>query len=306
MEYWLHSFIIVLSILALWWGAVWVVESASAIALKLGLSELIIGLTVVAIGTSAPEFAVTITAAIRGQSDISVGNVVGSNAFNIGFILGAMALIKPVQTGRKLFSRDCMIMIVSAGFLLFMMKDFILNRMEGILLFSCLVLYLLYLFIKKEKLEEEIPLEKFRWYEIPKLIGGLVLIIGGGHFLVESSMVLARAVGISEWAIGVTVVAAGTSAPEFATSLIATAKGKHGISAGNLVGSNLFNLFGVLGLAGIIKTLTIDNSAYLDIIILTVLILIASIFIRTNYKVSRLEGVLLIMIGLVTWYINIL
>jgi len=305
MEYLINFLILTVSILVLWWGAVWVVESASSIAYRLGMPELIIGLTVVALGTSAPEFAVTITAALRGHADISVGNVVGSNVFNMGFILGGLALIRPLNASRSLIYRDGVIMIISGVMLLWVFFDLELSRFEGIILFSSLIIYLTYLFIKKEPLEEEVPHSDFHWYEIPRLLTGLGLIIGGGHFLVEAATFLARGFGVTEWAIGVTVVAAGTSAPEFATSLVAVSKGKHGISAGNLIGSNLFNLFGVLGLAGIIKTLTIDSKAYFDVVLLLVLIIIAVLFLRTGWRVSRWEGFALILIGFISWLINI-
>ncbi len=281
------------------------VESASSIALRLGLSELIIGLTVVALGTSAPEFAVTLTAALRDQGDISVGNIVGSNVFNMGFILGGLAILRPLKASKSLIHRDGIIMIISGAMLLWMLSDFELSRLEGIILFLCLVSYLTYLFVKKEPLEEEIPHSKFHWYEIPRLIAGLGLIITAGHYLVESATALARGFGISEWAIGVTIVAAGTSAPEFATSLVAVSRGKHGISAGNLVGSNLFNLFGVLGLAGTIKTLTIDTNAYFDVVLLLVLIVFAVFFLRTGWRLSRWEGIALIIIGFISWLVNI-
>lgn len=301
MENILNIFILVVSIFALWGGAVLVVESASRIAKRLGISELVVGLTVVAFGTSAPEFAVTITAAIREQANISVGNVVGSNIFNLGFILGGVALVQTITTTRKLVYRDGFILIGTSFLLLVFLHDLTISRIEGIILITLLVVYILFLFLRKEPLDEDIPGGEFRWFDVPKLMAGLALIIGGGYFLVESATYLARIIGISEWVIGVTIVAAGTSAPEFATSLVAIVRGNHGLSAGNLVGSNLFNLMGVLGLASALNPMSIDSGAYTDIALLTGVTIIAVIFMRIKWRISRLEGGLLFLLNSILW-----
>jgi cation:H+ antiporter len=304
MEIYKNIVFFLLSVGALWFGAVWVVESASRIAKKLGVSELVIGLTVVAFGTSAPEFAVTLTAALKGQADISVGNVVGSNIFNLGFILGGVAAIKPILTSKKLVFRDGMLLVGTALLLLIFLYDSTLMHWESAILMFCLAAYLVVLFVKKEKIEEDIPTGDFHWFEVPKLITGLSLIIAGGHFLVESASFLAAAMGISEWIIAVTIVAAGTSTPELATSLAAVIKGKYGLSAGNLIGSDLFNLLGVLGLAGVLRQMTIDPSAYTEILVLTAMIMLVVIMMRTGWKLSRIEGSILILINLIRWIIN--
>jgi cation:H+ antiporter len=305
MDYIINSIIIVLSIGALWWGAVWVVDSASSIAGKLGISEIVIGLTIVAFGTSAPEFAVTILAAIRDQADISVGNIVGSNIFNVGFILGGVACVRAISSSKKLVYRDGTILILSSLLLVFFLYDTSLSRTEGIILFASLIVYLFFLFIKKETIDEEITPPPFRWYEIPRLISGLLFIVGGGFFLVDSASQLARMIGLSEWVIGVTIVAAGTSAPEFVTSLVAIVKNKHGISAGNLIGSNLFNLMGVLGLASIIRPMTVDKEAFMSIIMLTGLAVIVVFLMRTGWKVTRQEGIILVLLNLLVYILTI-
>ncbi len=304
MELLNDSIILLLSIAALWQGAVWVVDSASHIAQRLGVSELVIGLTIVAFGTSAPEFAVTLTAAFQGQPNLSVGNVVGSNVFNIGFILGSVAIIRAVKTSSKLVYRDGMILIVMSVLLLVFLWDLTLIRWEGFVLLLLLAAYLLFLFIKKETLEEEVPLGEFHWYDILKLIGGLVLILSGGHYLVESASGLARHFGISEWVIAVTIVAAGTSTPELATSFVAAVKGKHGLSAGNLIGSNLFNLLGVLGLAAFLNPLHVDAAAFRDLFVLLGLVIIVVAMMRTGWKISRGEGIILVLLNLL-WLIRV-
>jgi len=296
-----NSLLLIVSILALWFGAVWVVEAAVRIAGRLGISELVIGLTVVAFGTSAPEFAVTITAALKGQTSISVGNVVGSNIFNLGFILGGVALVKVVTTSRRLVMRDGLLLLFSSAILLIFLYDLHISRTEGVILFAMLIGYIIFLFVKKEALEEKIEIGEFHWFEIPRLIIGLASIVAGGHFLVESASTIARYFGVTEWVIGVTIIAAGTSAPEFATSLVAVVRGKHGISAGNLIGSNLFNLLGVLGLAAILLPMQIESNAYTDIILLTAAAAVAVFFMRTGWKISRLEAGALIVLNLTLW-----
>ncbi len=296
--------IILLCVLVLWGGAVWIVESAARIARRLGMSELVIGLTIVAVGTSSPEFAVTIGAALKGQGDISVGNVIGSNIFNLGFILGGVAVVRAIATSRTMVVRDGGVLIAITMLLLLFLLDLYIARWEGMILLALLVLYIGSLLYFREPIEDTPPGE-FRWYEVPRLLIGLALVVGGGHFLVEAAVALARTVGISEWAIGVTIVAAGTSAPEFATSLVAVFRGRHGISAGNLIGSDIFNLLGVLGLAAAIRPMTVDPSVYSSLWVLAGMVVLVVVFLmRTGWVLSRWEGALLVLINLVRWILD--
>ena len=278
-------------------------ESASRIAKKLGLSELIIGLTVVAIATSAPEFAVSITAAISDNMSISVGNVVGSNIFNLGVILGLVALFGSIKTSRIMLLRDGSLLVFTGILLVIFFADLTLSLVEGILLSATLVIYIINLVRQKKEPDEEIPGGEFKWYDILKLIAGVGIIIFCADKLVESSSALARLAGISEWMIGITIVAAGTSVPELATSIVAVTRGHHGISVGNLIGSDLFNMLGVLGIASIIRPLTITDKEYISIILLAVTLIITFIMIRTGWKITRLEGIILIAIALARWWI---
>ena len=234
-------------------GASWLVDSASKIAKRLGISELVIGLTILALGTSAPEFAVSILAALKGSGNIAIGNIVGSNIFNLGFILGGTAIVHSLQTSRIVIVRDGFFLLFGTFLLLFFLWDLTLTRFEGGVLFSLLILYLVYLYVKREPLEAEQEMGKMLWWDPLMLILGLVMVLIGAHFMVESAINLARYMGVSEWVIGATVIAAGTSAPEFATSLAAALRSRYGMSVGNLIGSDIFNLFGVLGVAGIFK-----------------------------------------------------
>ncbi|PLX26000.1 MAG: conjugal transfer protein TraR [Ignavibacteria bacterium] len=305
MDFFQHAVIIGITILGLWYGASWVVISAAHIARKLGLSEVVIGLTIVAIGTSAPEFAVSITAAIKGQADISVGNVVGSNIFNLGFILGGVALLGACPTGRRLVFRDGSMLILTGALLALFLSDYMLEWWEGAILASLLLGYILFLFLQKETLDEEVPEGDFHWYDIPKIILGIALIILSSKFLVQSATEVAMLLGVSEWLIGVTIVAVGTSMPELATSFIAVIKGHHGISVGNLVGSDLFNLLGVLGLAAILRPLHVTPEAYLNILLLGGFMVVVVIVMRTQYRITRVEGAILLLLTAVRWWLNI-
>lgn len=303
LSYIVHTLIILFCIFGLWGGAVWIVESASRIAKKLGLSELIIGLTVVAIATSAPEFAVSISAAISGNMSISVGNVVGSNIFNLGIILGLVALFSSIKTTKSMLYRDGGLLIFAGILLLIFFSDLTLSLAEGIILAAILLIYIVYLIRHKEKSEEEVPAGDFKWYDIIRLIVGVGLIILSANKLVDSSSALARLFGISDWMIGITIVAGGTSVPELATSIVAVKKGRHGISIGNLIGSDLFNMLGVLGIAAIIRPLVITESDYISIVFLAVTLVIIFIMIRTGWKITKLEGGILIAIALARWWI---
>ncbi|MCO5182995.1 MAG: calcium/sodium antiporter [Anaerolineae bacterium] len=300
---WVEFLILTVCVIGLWLGGSWIVDSAARIARRIGMSELVIGLTIVAIGTSAPEFAVTIAAALNGQSDISVANVVGSNIFNLGFILGGVALVAGIPTTRKLVWRDGMMLIGATVMLLVFMLDLRLAWWEGAIMLATLIIYLSYLIIKRDRSDsaDEIPAGHFSFRDIPLLIGGIALIIVSGHYLVESAIVIARFFGVSEWVIGVTIVAAGTSAPELATSLVGVLRGRHAISVGNLIGSDLFNLLGVLGLAAMISSLTVGEAAYGSLIVLCGLVIVVVILMRTGWRLTRLEGGLLVGVNAIRW-----
>ncbi len=302
--------IVLLSIIMLWKGADWLVESAAEIAHSFKVSDLVIGLTVVAFGTSAPEFAVTISAAATSQTDISIGNVIGSNIFNLGFILGGTAMIRPIATSKRMFERDGLFLLITTAliyFLFFGLDGWTPNdnftSSEGLLLFSLLIGYVIFLFVKKDPPEEVHPNNATKMSYVLFLLG-LVAIVSGGHLMVKHASNVARFMGVSDWVIAVTIVAAGTSAPEFATSVTAALKGRHGIAVGNLIGSDLFNLLGVLGLAGIINPTSISQDIFGSVFLLILMVGLTLLMIRTNWKISRLEGTILVTINLIRWYFD--
>lgn len=295
--------IIIVAILLIAKGAGWLVDSSVRIARKFNISELVIGLTVIAIGTSAPEFAVTVTAAIRNMGDISVGNIVGSNIFNLGLILGGTAIFRSLKTSKKLVYRDGAFLLGGTIALTLFLWDSKLSFTEGIILFTSLIVYLAYLYWKKDpvNLEEAENTETYKKYDPLLLLFSLILIVASSHFLVDSASDLAAIFGVSQWVIGATIVAAGTSAPEFATALVAAYKGHHGMSVGNLIGSDIFNMFGVLGVASIIRELPVDAEARANMLLLVGMVLLVIVFMRTNWKIGRLEGIILVLIGLSRW-----
>ena len=311
MDVILDFILVFLSIIMLWKGADWLVDSAAEIAHSLKVSDLIIGLTVVAFGTSAPEFAVTISAAVTKQTDISIGNVIGSNIFNLGFILGGTAIIRPISTNEKMFNRDGLFLLIVTALIFFLFfgfngwtSDDNYTRIEGLILFSLLIGYITFLFIKKDPPEEISP-DKATIMSYVFFFIGLILIVLGGHLMVTHASNIARFYGISDWVIAVTIVAAGTSAPEFATSIAAAIKGRHGIAIGNLIGSDLFNLLGVLGLAGIINPSVITQDIFDSVFMLVLMVGLTLLLIRTKWKISRAEGALLVSINLIRWYFDI-
>ena len=302
--------LIVIGIAMLYGGGDILITGCIRIAYHFKISPFVIGATIIGFGTSAPEFAVTIRAAITGQTDISIGNVVGSNIFNLGFILGGTAIIKAIHITPKLLYRDgffllsvtILIYILFFGFNGWDISDNI-AAIEGSLLFLALIGYIIFLFIKKEPIEETHPksanIQSYAFFFL-----GLFLIVLGGHLMVEHASSLARAFGVSDWVIAVTIVAAGTSAPELATSLTAALKEKHGMAIGNLIGSDLFNLLGVLGLAGIINPTHIQADIHSSIIVLIIMVSMVLIMMRTGWQISRLEGTLLVSLNLVRWYLD--
>jgi cation:H+ antiporter len=286
-----------LAMLFLWKGADWIVDSAAAVARKLGISELVIGLTVVALGTSAPEFVVTATAAFKDYADISLSNVVGSNIMNIGLILGLVAMIRPVTASRGVLYRDGLILLLLTQAIIIMNADRVLTFFHGLILVFFLAAYIAFMLFGSR--DRRVPVDapeqrEAAWWDWPRLAAGFVVVALGGNLMVESAKSIAFSFGVSEWLVGMTIVAGGTSLPELVTCLAAALKGKSDMLMGNLIGSNFFNFAGVLGLTCLMRTLTVSSSAVVSLwalLILTGLVLVAM---RTGWRVSRVEGAVLL------------
>jgi cation:H+ antiporter len=299
-----HIALLTLSALLLWKGANWIVDSAAAIARTFNMSELVIGLTVVAFGTSAPEFLVSATAALKGLGDISLSNIVGSNIFNLGLILGLMALIAPIRTHATLVYRDGVFLWGMTILVTIFSLDLHMGRIEGIILLCLLLAYIGILIVRGSKELEGIDLPSQRpatWKDYPLLALGFACISLGGHFMVESATFLAEFMGVSKWVIGVTVVAAGTSLPELITCLAASLRGKNDMLLGNLLGSDFFNFAGVLGMTCILRPLDVSPTALPSLYALVTMVLLVLVFMRSGWKITRVEGGLLILINLGRW-----
>jgi len=242
-------------------GAEWLVRGASRLAGALGISPLVIGLTVVAFGTSAPEVAVSVKAAWAGQPDLAIGNVVGSSVFNVLFILGASAVVTPLLVSSQLIRLDVPIMIGVSVLVFLLAGDGSIGRLDGALLFAGVIAYTAFQVwqsrkesaaIRDEYAQEYAPRRHSTLANLVLVAAGLALLVLGSRWLVSGAVAFAQALGVSELVIGLTIVAAGTSLPEVATSLLAAFRGERDIAVGNVVGSNIFNLLAVLGLSALV------------------------------------------------------
>ena len=274
-------------------GADLFVDSASGIAKRFGIPSLIIGMTIVAMGTSAPELSVSITSAIKGLNDMSIANVVGSNIFNTLMILGVSSLFNKLKINSY---KDIIVMLFSSVILLVCCFNDKLGIMNGIVL---LVMFALFMWnqIKDAKggeVEDDIVHKPILLTVLLGIIG-MCAIIGGGNLVVNSASVIATNLGMSENLVGLTIVAMGTSLPEFITSVIATRKGEIDIAVGNVVGSNIFNILFVLGIAGIINPMTVSLVAIYDIAIL-VIVSVLILFVTRKKEINKYNGLMLIAI----------
>ena len=289
MEY----ILLILGFVLLIKGADFFVDGASSVAAKLKVPSLIIGLTVVSIGTSLPEAAVSISASMQGSNGISLGNVIGSNIFNLLMVVGISSIILPIMTDKAILKRDMPFNIGITIVMLFMLLDSHLSRLESIILLVLLVVYM-FILIKSalKNREEGEPTKVLTWFmSILFIVLGAAAIIGGGQLVVNSAKVIAHNMGMSDTLIGLTVVALGTSLPELVTSIVAARKGDSGIAMGNVIGSCIFNILFILGMAGVISPMTADGAFFIDTGILIGVCLIMMLFAATKSKTNRLEGV---------------
>ena len=286
-------------------GADFFVEGSSNIAKVFRIPNVIIGLTLVAFGTSAPEAAVSITAILKNSADLSVSNIIGSNIFNLLIVLGFTALFKDVVTEKKVIVKDYMISLLSAIllFILVIVNYFtrgmlVIGRISGIILLLGLIIYLFSLIKSVSKEDKIVETRKFSIMDLVLTIGGLALVIFGGQMTVNSACEIARSLGISERVIGLTIVAIGTSLPELCTSLVALLKGENDIAVGNVIGSNIFNILFILGISSFLNPILINVSSLIDIGIL----ILGTLFIYfyfADLKINRKEGISMILLYIV-------
>ena len=293
--------LLILSLMALYIGAGWLVQGSSALALKANISPLVIGLTIVAFGTSAPELAVSLGATLRGQGDIAIGNIVGSNIFNIGVILGVSATICPLQVKKQLLRIDIPIMLAATILFTILFWNGTLGRMEGLFFLTGIIIYTLFSLLYSRKQEEEPNLEleeqpKHCAVDTLTIIGGLVVLVFASRLLVDNAVSIAKELGVSEAVIGLTIVAAGTSMPELATSVVAAYKHKTDIAIGNIVGSNLFNILAIAGSCSLMHPIEAKNVNYIDLLVMLAISILLLPLMKSGQKISRTEGAALILI----------
>ncbi|WP_436910011.1 calcium/sodium antiporter [Halosimplex marinum] len=299
--------LVAVGVAGLWVGAGQFVAGASRLAGRLGVSGLVVGLTVVSFGTSAPELAVTVDAALTGEADISVGNVVGSNVVNLGVVLGGTALVRRLPVDAALVRRDGALMVGTVLALVAILWDLTVSRLEGALLVAGLGGYLLVLLrTDGGGFDHEVDTGPFRPSDAPRLLGGLAVVIVGAHLLVTGAASTAADLGVSEWAIGATVVALGTSTPELVTSVAAASRGEADLAAGNVVGSCVFNVLGVLGVAGVVTPLSVGPAAFTGTLWLLGVSVVATLLLWSRRVLSRPEGALLVALNALDWVVAFL
>lgn len=301
MEIVVQLFLLVLGFVMLVKGADWFVEGASKVAEKFGIPQLVIGLTIVAIGTSLPEAAVSTSAALKGSAEITIGNVLGSNIMNILLILGITSVISPLAVQKSTIKYEIpMVIGISVLLAVLGLQDNVVGRPEGFVLLAGLILYLVYLLrmakMGQAEAEEDVSSGKDdkTWKLILLILTGGVLIAAGSDITVDAATALARIFGMSERLIGLTIVAFGTSLPELVTSATAAIKGKADIAVGNIVGSNLFNILFVVGITAVITPVVYDQAFLFDtvICILTAVLLWLCVF--RKQKLARSGGAILL------------
>jgi cation:H+ antiporter len=331
---WIHVLLVVIGFVLLYYGAEWLVKGAANLARSLGITPVVIGLTVVAFGTSAPELVVSVISSIADKSMIAVGNVVGSNICNIALVLGAAAALMPITADRSVVRRDIPLMLAISIFLLLLSADSYISRLEGAVLFGGVIIYTVfnyYISARETRLAaiceqedrsgaglsdetceqvteraagaeaeiEEIGVIESRPRQIFLIVVGIAGVIIGAQVLIDSAVVIMKALGVSEKFIGLTIVALGTSLPELATSIVAAIRKEMDISIGNLIGSNVFNILSVIGAAGLVRPIPIpggffESGLIYDYLMMMFVSLLPWLLMRRGYSIRRGGGVLLL------------
>lgn len=297
----LNILIIVVGIALVLWGADRLTDGAVAVAEKMKMPQIVIGLTIVAMGTSMPEFCVSLISALKGTSDLAVGNIVGSNIFNALLIVGVSALVAPMTIMETTVRKDIPFALVASALLLIMCLDGNISRIDAGILFAMFLIFM-YMTLKgakkqgadaEEAIEGEGNKPMSTWLSVVWILVGLLCLIGGSNLFVEGATAVATNLGVSEAVIGLTIVAGGTSLPELATSVVSARKGNSGIAIGNALGSNVFNILAILGITGMITPMTLKGITYIDLSMLVISIMLVWLFSFTKYKIERWEGAVL-------------
>jgi len=301
--------LVVVGVALVLWGADRLTDGATALAQRMNVSQIVIGLTVVAMGTSMPEFFVSMVSAIKGTPDLAVGNVVGSNIFNTMFIVGISAAVAPMAISRSAVRKDIPFAVVATLMLSVMCMDGNISRTDAGILFALFIVFMVYTLRLARKGAVDVEEKKKEDLSVVMssvfIIVGLACLIGGSNLFVNGASAIAKALNVSDAVIGLTVVAMGTSLPELATSVVAARKGRSAMAMGNVIGSNVFNILMILGVTGMITPMQIEGITMTDMGVMLVGMVLVWMFSYTKYKVARWEGVVLtvLFLGYVTWLV---
>ncbi|MCF8030949.1 MAG: calcium/sodium antiporter [Desulfohalobiaceae bacterium] len=292
---------VLLSIVFLWKGSDWTVDKASALAARYNISEVTIGVTVIAFGTSLPELAASLTSAIKQHGDLALSNVVGSNIFNLGIILGLAVIVAPLNVRRESLLRDGLLLLGISLFLVLSSMDLHLGRVTGLILLLLMggyIIALLRQYGAQRRITPRSRKASFTATDGIKLLLGLGMVVTGGHLIVEGALGIGAAMGIQEWALGLSVTAFGTSLPEIVVCISSVIKRKQDILFGNLLGSDVFNFCGVLGLACLTNPFRVSPDALMGLLMLTGSYILLLLFMRSGWRLARGEGVVILLISL--------
>lgn len=307
---WLQALLLVISIRIVLWGADMLTDGAVSLASRMGVPQIVIGLTVVAMGTSMPEFFVSLTSAINGTPDLAVGNVVGSNIFNTLLIVGVAAMVAPITILKGTVRKDMPFALIASTLLMMMCLDHEISRWDALVLFGLFILFLAITIrgAQGSKTPEGPKAPSDQATNTPQqapqqtmsplraiglVLAGLACLVLGSNIFVDNASAIAHSLGVTDAVIGLTIVAGGTSLPELATSVVAARRGNSGIAIGNVLGSNVFNILMIIGLTGLISPMTIQGITPVDLAMLVISMMMLWLFAFTKYRVERWEGLVL-------------
>ncbi len=306
------ALLVIIGLILLTLGAEFLVRSGSSLALRLGVTPLVVGLTIVAFGTGSPELVVAVQSAYYGNSAIALGSVIGSNISNTALILGAAALVYPIKARTQVVRREVPLMIVVTGLLWLLLFDGELGRFDGIILFAGSLVYTFLVYFLARRSKSKDIHEEFteavdkptssKWLDILILLGGLSLLILGANLLVSGAVTIAKFLEISEVVIGLTIIAIGTSLPEMATSVVASFKKESDLALGNAIGSNIINILCVLGATAIVSPISAAEIRTIDMGVMLGVAVLLWILLGVRFLLDRLEGAILLLVYIVYIY----
>ena len=306
----LNILFILVGVAAVLWGADKMTDGAVSVAQRMNIPEIVIGLTIVAMGTSAPDLFVSMVSAIKGTPDLAVGNVVGSNIFNTLLIVGVAAMVAPMIIARSTVLKDMPITLLSSVLLLLFCMDSYISRLDALVLFAGFLAFMWYTVYLGKRGKAQVPenaaAPRPMWLSLLLIVIGLACLILGSNLFVEGATYIAASLGVSQAVIGLTVVAGGTSLPELATSVVAARKGQSAIAIGNVIGSNVMNILMIVGVTGLISPMQIQGITTVDLSMLIISVSLLWFFSFTRFKVERWEGgvLTLIFLGYMTWLVS--